>query len=59
MRLVDVTDPFSPREAGYYEPDVPEGYDMPSSNDVTVDPSGLIYLIDRQRGLDIIETRVS
>jgi hypothetical protein len=26
---------------------------------VTVDPSGLIYLIDRQRGLDILETSVS
>ncbi|HSU43045.1 MAG TPA: hypothetical protein VLN42_02390 [Casimicrobiaceae bacterium] len=59
LRLVDVSDPFAPREAGYYEPDVPEGYAMASSNDVTVDPSGLIYLIDRQRGLDIIESRVS
>jgi len=59
LRLVDVSDPFAPREVGHYEPDVPEGYEMPSSNDVTVDPSGLIYLIDRQRGLSIIESRVS
>ena len=59
LRLVDVSDPFAPREVGYYEPDVPDGYEMPSSNDVTVDPSGLIYLIDRQRGLSIIESRVS
>jgi hypothetical protein len=59
MRLVDVSDPFAPREVGCYEPDPPEGYEMPSSNDVTVDPSGLIYLIDRQRGLSIIESRVS
>jgi len=27
-----------------------------SSNDVTVDSRGLIYLVDRVRGLDIIET---
>jgi len=58
LRLVDLADPFAPREVGYYEPDPPEGYDMVSSNDVTVDPSGLIYLIDRQRGLSIIESRV-
>jgi hypothetical protein len=59
LRLVDVSDPFAPREVGFYEPDTPEGYAMPSSNDCTVDPSGLIYLIDRQRGLSIIESRVS
>src|SRR2546430_6622682 len=33
LRLVDVSDPFAPREVGYYEPDVPEGYEMPSSKD--------------------------
>ena len=58
LRLVDVSDPFAPREVGCYEPDPPAGCDMVSSNDVTVDPSGLMYLIDRQRGLDIIESRV-
>lgn len=26
--------------------------------DVTIDDRGLIYLIDRQRGLDVIETSV-
>ena len=55
LRLVDVADPFAPREAGYYEPDPPEGCAQASSNDVTMDPSGLVYLLDRQRGLDIIE----
>lgn len=56
MRLVDISDPFAPREAGYYVPDAPAGHDRVSSNDVTIDERGLIYLIDRQRGLDIIET---
>ncbi len=55
LRLVDVADPLAPQEVGYYEPDPPAGYDMVSSNDVTVDPNGLIYLLDRQRGLSIIE----
>lgn len=59
LRLVDVADPFAPKEVGYYEPDAPAGYDMVSSNDVTVDPDGLIYLLDRQRGLSIIESSAS
>jgi hypothetical protein len=45
-------------EVGHYMPDVPEGAEMASSNDVTIDDRGLIYLIDRIRGVDIIETSV-
>ena len=59
LRLVDVADPLAPKEVGYYEPDPPQGYEMVSSNDVTVGPSGLVYLLDRQRGLSIIECTVS
>jgi hypothetical protein len=58
LRLVDVADPFRPREVGHYRPDPPEGFERASSNDVTLDGRGLVYLIDRQRGLDIIETDV-
>ena len=57
--MVDVSDPFSPKEVGFYEPDVPARYAMPSSNDVTVAPDGLIYLVDRQQGVSIIESSVS
>ncbi|MEQ9487868.1 MAG: hypothetical protein RIM72_02610 [Alphaproteobacteria bacterium] len=56
LRLVDFADPFSPKEVGYYKADAPEGYDRASSNDVTLDERGLIYLLDRQNGIDIIET---
>lgn len=56
LRLVDVSDPFAPTEVGHYLPDPPPGCERVSSNDVTVDGRGLIYLIDRQRGVDIIET---
>lgn len=58
LRLVDFADPFQPREVGFYEPDAPAGFERSSSNDVTLDARGLIYLIDRQRGVDIIETSV-
>jgi hypothetical protein len=56
LRILDIADPFAPREVGFFEPDPPEGCAMASSNDVTIDERGLIYLIDRQRGVDIIET---
>ena len=58
LRLVDIADPSTPREVGHYLPDVPPGADLPSSNDVTIDDRGLIYLIDRINGVDIIETKV-
>jgi hypothetical protein len=58
LRLVDIADPYAPREVGFYEPDPPQGFDLSSSNDVTIDDRGLCYLIDRQRGVDIIETSV-
>jgi hypothetical protein len=36
-------------------PDVPQGSERVQSNDVTVDDRGLIYLLDRVRGLHILE----
>ena len=56
--ILDIADPFRPREIGFFEPDPPEGCALASSNDVTMDSRGLLYLIDRQRGVDIIETSV-
>ena len=58
LRLVDIADPFAPKEVGSFMPDTPEGADRASSNDVTIDDRGLIYLVDRIRGVDIIETSV-
>ncbi len=58
LRILDFADPFRPKELGFYEADAPQGFDRASSNDVTLDARGLIYLIDRQRGVDIIETSV-
>ncbi len=39
----------------WYLPDVPPGAKAVQSNDVTVDERGLIYLLDRVRGLHILE----
>ena len=58
LRLVDVADPFRMREAGHYRPNPPRGFERVSSNDVTIDSRGLVYLVDRQRGIDIIQTGV-
>ena len=58
LRLVDIADPFAPKEVGHYLPDPPEAGQRVSSNDVTIDDRGLIYLVDRVRGVDIIETSV-
>jgi hypothetical protein len=58
LRLVDIADPFHPREVGHYLPDPPAGFDRVSSNDVTMDSRGLVYLVDRQRGVDIVQTSV-
>jgi hypothetical protein len=58
LRVLDIADPFAPREVAFYEPDPPPGHPLASSNDVTIDGRGLIYLIDRQRGVDIIESSV-
>ncbi len=55
LRVVDISKPHAPREVAHYVPDVPEGSRRVSSNDVFVDERGLIYLLDRVRGLHILE----
>ena len=57
LRLFDIADPFAPKEVGYYVPDPAPGADRASSNDVTIDERGLIYLVDRIGGVDIIEAQ--
>ena len=56
LRLVDFADPFAPKEVGHFVPDAAPGADRPSSNDVTIDARGLVYLVDRVSGIDVIET---
>lgn len=54
LRIVDVADPTLPKEVGFYIPEPINGNPSPQSNDVDVDANGLIYLLDRNDGLDIL-----
>jgi hypothetical protein len=55
LRMVDVSDPFDMKEVAHYEYDPPEGFKAPKANDVCWDDRGLIYVIDRSKGLHIVE----
>ena len=55
LRIVDIADPSLPKEVGHYIPEPVSGLESPQSNDVDVDDRGLVYLLDRNRGLDILE----
>ncbi len=55
LRIVDIADPFSPREVGYFVPEPVNGHPAPQTNDVDVDERGLVYLVDRFTGFDIVE----
>lgn len=55
LRIVDIANPFLPEEKGFFIPEPAKGSPAPMSNDVDVDSQGLIYLLDRINGLDILE----
>jgi len=55
LRIIDISNPLAMKQAAWWMPDVPAGAQRVCSNDVYVDHRGLIYLIDRNRGLSILE----
>jgi len=55
LRIVDIADPLAPREAGWFIPEPARGRPCPQTNDVDVDARGLIYLVDRYVGFDVLE----
>ena len=57
LKIFDIADPYAPKEVAWFQPDPAPGADRVSSNDVTIDERGLIYLIDRVRGLHIVERK--
>ncbi|MBV9827816.1 MAG: RNA polymerase subunit sigma-70 [Alphaproteobacteria bacterium] len=57
LRVVDVADPRAPREVASFIPEPCGGRPSPQSNDVEIDGRGLIYLVDRNVGFDILELR--
>lgn len=54
LRVLDLSDPLLPVEVAHYMPKPGKG-GPPQSNDVDVDENGLIYLLDRVDGFDILE----
>ena len=55
IRMLDISNPHAPKEVAYFEPDPQPGCDRICANDITTDDRGLIYVIDRLRGLHIVE----
>ncbi len=55
VRIVDIKDPTRPVETGYYVPEPSGGAKSVGTNDVDVDHRGLLYIIDRYNGFDVLE----
>ncbi len=55
VRIHDIRDPRRPEEVGFFIPEPGPGQNSVQSNDVFVDDDGLIYLMDRLNGLDILK----
>jgi hypothetical protein len=55
MRVIDISDPHNIKEVAFYVPPVYPEADRAQTNDVYEDDRGLIYVLDRIRGLNIVE----
>jgi hypothetical protein len=55
LRIIDINDPASPKERGYFIPKPGDGVAAPLTNDVFKDRRGLLWVTDKERGLDVIE----
>lgn len=56
LRALDISNPYMPEEIGYYVPLPGKGQTTVKSNDVFRSKDGLIYLVDRLNGLEILES---
>jgi len=57
LRVVDVADPLAPQEVAHFIPQPAAGRSAPQTNDVDVDERGLVYIVDRYAGFDVLEMR--
>ena len=55
LRVVDIREPATPEEVAFFIPEPCGGQPAPQTNDVDVDERGLVYLVDRHVGFDILE----
>lgn len=54
LRVLDLADPHLPQEVAHYMAEREDGT-APQSNDVDVGDDGVIYLLDRNQGMEILE----
>jgi hypothetical protein len=55
LRIVDIADPMAPQEVGHFIPEPASGQPAPQTNDVDVDARGLVYIVDRMVGFDVLQ----
>lgn len=55
LRVIDLKDPSQPVEVGCFVPPPVAGFAAPDSMDVEVDERGVIFLLDRNGALDVLE----
>ncbi|MCC6889347.1 MAG: RNA polymerase subunit sigma-70 [Hyphomicrobiales bacterium] len=55
LRVIDVGNPLSPREVGHFIPEPRGERSAPQTNDVALGQEGLVYIVDRHVGFDVLE----
>jgi hypothetical protein len=58
LRAIDIANPYLPKEVGFYVPLPGKDQTTVKSNDVFRCEDGLLYLVDRLEGLEILESQV-
>ena len=58
LMAVDISNPYLPKEAGFYIPLPGKGQKAVQSNDVFHRKDGMLFLIDRLDGLEILESQI-
>ena len=58
LRAIDISNPYLPTEVGFYVPLPGRGQKTVQSNDVYHREDGLLFLIDRFDGLEILESQL-
>ncbi len=58
LRVIDIRDPSTPTGIASFIPPPPKGAAAPQSMDAEVDDRGLVYVLDRNGALDILEVMV-
>ncbi|MBI2541059.1 MAG: hypothetical protein HYW04_14900 [Deltaproteobacteria bacterium] len=58
LRAVDISNPYLPKEVGFYIPLPGKGQKSVQSNDVFHRKDGMLFLIDRLDGLEILESQI-